>query len=234
MAEKKSFETQMDEASTEAAQITCWCITIALHQGFGVGSTRLDRLARKINALEDANILTMMQYNTCEAAKQRQELLKNKAYPSFQVPLLRAPRGRKEQQLRMARDSAATIAWQVYAAACIDELGYGPERLERLRQAARDNYAQFNGWAQENGIEVAMEWLRRCAEDALKEECRVVEDDKSGWNQLKDELRSRRNLAARVELSSSMVADPAPNLPLDEQRAIYERCMAETMGNWRR
>ena len=228
---KKSFEEKMDETRTEAAQITCWCITIALHQEFGVGATRLDRLAERINTLEEANISVMMQHDTQKAQKQRQEQLQGKVTHVFQVPLTRAPRGRKEQQMRIARDAAASTAWQLYAGACIDILGYGPERLERLRQAARSNWAQFNGWAQENGIEVAMEWLRRCAEDALKEKCEIVEDDSAGWNKFKDELRSRQELANRVAASSILAVSSAPTMPLDKQRDIFESCMAATLAS---
>lgn len=228
-----NFEKQMDDARTEAAQITCWCLTIALHQDFGVGASRLEKLAAKINELEDANILTMMQHGTREADEQRIGWMQGKTETSFQVPLIRAPRGRKEQQLRMARDDAASTAWQVYAAACIAYLGFGPERLERLRQTGRDNYAQFNCWAQENGIEVAMEWLKRCAEDALKEECRVVDNDESGWNKLKGELRTTQRLVARAQLSNEIVK-PGAQPAADEQGAIFARCMAETLAAGRR
>lgn len=230
---RKTFQEQVDDARTNAARITSWCITIALHQEFGVGATRLDRLAQRINELEDVNIEVMMQHGTAEAEKRRREELRGKVQTTFTVPLTKAPRGRKGQQMRIAMDGAASIAWQVYAIACIDVLGYGPERLERLRQAARDNYAQFNGWAEENGVEVAMEWLCRCAEDAVQEECRVAEDseDDESWKKLKGELRSRQELANRVAASSILAAPRAPAMPPDKQRAIFERCMAATLAS---
>lgn len=39
-----TFERQMDETRGATAQSTCWCITIALHQEFGVGADRLNRI----------------------------------------------------------------------------------------------------------------------------------------------------------------------------------------------
>ena len=60
--------------------------------------------------------------------------------------MVRLPRGRKEQQYRIAGDRAAKIAWQVYAKAVIDVLHYGPDRLERLRKESHANYEQLNKW----------------------------------------------------------------------------------------
>ena len=41
---KKSFQTEMDDTQQAVSQIVCLCTTIALHQEFGVGKTRLDRI----------------------------------------------------------------------------------------------------------------------------------------------------------------------------------------------
>ena len=82
--------------------------------------------------------------------------------------MVRLPRGRKEQQYRIAGDRAAKIAWQVYAKAVIDVLHYGPDRLERLRKESRANYEQLNKWGHEDGMDVAMEKLRRCAAEAMQ------------------------------------------------------------------
>ena len=131
---KKSFQTEMDDTQQAVSQIVCLCTTIALHQEFGVGKTRLDR------------------YVTSD----------------YRIPMLRAPRGRKEQQYQIAGNKAARIAWQIYAKAVIDILHYGPERLERLRKESHANYEQLNQWAHEDGLDVAMEKLRRCAADAMQ------------------------------------------------------------------
>ena len=41
---KKSFQTEMDDTQQAVSQIVCLCTTIALHQEFGVGKTRLAAL----------------------------------------------------------------------------------------------------------------------------------------------------------------------------------------------
>lgn len=47
-----TFERQMDETRGATAQITCWCITIALHQEFGVGADRLNRIQSDLEKAE--------------------------------------------------------------------------------------------------------------------------------------------------------------------------------------
>ena len=48
-----TFERQMDETRGATAQITCWCITIALHQEFGVGADRLNRIQNDLEKIQD-------------------------------------------------------------------------------------------------------------------------------------------------------------------------------------
>lgn len=95
--------------------------------------------------------------------------------PDFRVPVLRSPRTRREEQLRMAGDVAASMVWTLCAKACMDELGFGTERLLRLKEEALANYRQVNEEGHADGLDVAMEHLRRCAQAALKEDI-VVEN----------------------------------------------------------
>ena len=94
---------------------------------------------------------------------------------SRRVPVLRSPRTRREEQLRMAGDVAASMVWTLCAEACIEELGFGAGRLNRLKEEALANYRQVNEEGHADGLDVAMEHLRRCAQDALKEEVAVDE-----------------------------------------------------------
>ena len=58
----------------------------------------------------------------------------------------------------------------------MEVLGFGPDRLNRLYDEMRHNYDQMNTWGKEDGIDVAMERMRKCACDALKTDDIVVED----------------------------------------------------------
>ena len=95
--------------------------------------------------------------------------------PDFRVPVLRSPRTRREEQLRMAGDVAASMVWTLCAEACIEERGCGAWRLNRLKVEALANYRQVNEEGHADGLDVAMEHLRRCAQAALKEEVTVDE-----------------------------------------------------------
>ena len=50
---KKSFQAEMDGTQQAISQIVCWCTTIALHQEFGVGKIRLDRITDRMNGHYD-------------------------------------------------------------------------------------------------------------------------------------------------------------------------------------
>lgn len=171
---KKPFATEMDDTRQAVSQIVGLCTTIALHQEFGVGKTRLDRITARMHELEDQNTDIVMtpdangRPSKDKAEAIRESWLAGYVSSDYRIPMVRAPRGRKEQQYRMAGDRAAKIAWQIYAKAVIDVLHYGPDRLERLRKESHANYEQLNKWGHEDGMDVAMEKLRRCAADALQ------------------------------------------------------------------
>ena len=231
-----NFEKEMAETRTSVAQLASWCLTVALHQEFGIGAGRLERLAKVLRRLQDENVADVMQHGTAAAERQRLEWIQGKAQPDFPVPLLRAPRTRREKQLRMAGDEAATTAWQIYAAGAIQKLRFGADRLERLRQAGRDNYRQFNEWSKEDGLEVAMERLRRCVHAALQEEVRIVDERSSHYREdaaaMEQDLRATQAVADRIR-ASRVLAVPGVSHTDAEMGEIFGRCAAETANSWR-
>lgn len=128
MKKKMNLAAEIDLTQDSVVQLTCWCGQIALHELWGLGRVRLDRITRR------------------------------------------------QEQLKIVGDRAATMAWQLMALACVQELGFGAERLNRLYREMRHNYEQLNEWGKADGIEVAMEKLRRCACEALQTEEIVVEN----------------------------------------------------------
>lgn len=84
------------------------------------------------------------------------------------------------EQLRMASNQGAEIAWLVMAATCHETFGYGRDRLARLKQNSMNNYKQYLEWEKEDK-DLALDRLRRCVQDALKEDLRVTDtDDRKG------------------------------------------------------
>lgn len=220
---KPSFQTQMDRTGTDVGQITCWCITIALHQEFGVGRKRLDQISDRMTELENENMALLMTKGAREADALREGWLKGYGDPHFRVTMLRAPRGRKEQQFKIAGDNAASLAWQIYAKGCIDVLHFGGQRLEKLKTENWKNYEQFNGWANHDGLEVALEMLKRCAEDALQDKLKIVEDYKESDAQTKEVEREIRQVAeSRARL----------NITVEAARAAKTTCVTPPTPTW--
>lgn len=147
-----------------------------------LSAAALDRITRRQEQLGNESLAVVMvpdrngMPQTEKARQLRAEALPEGVPVEFRVPAMRTPRTRREQQLKMVGDRAATMAWQLMALACVQELGFGAERLNRLYREMRHNYEQLNEWGKADGIEVAMEKLRRCACEALQTEEIVVEN----------------------------------------------------------
>ena len=141
------------------------------------------------------------------------------------VPALRTPRTRREQQLKMVGDRAATMAWQLMALACVQELGFGADRLNRLYAEMRHNYEQLNEWGKTDGLDVAMEKLRRCAWDAYKTEVEVLDvpDEAVLEKQRRETAETIRQLqvqAVQREVSRKRVSCVLPLSEAEVQRRV--------------
>lgn len=190
---KMSLTTELDLTREGTAEMTRWCILIALHQSFGVGAARLNKILARAEKLGQESLDVAMTVNdrgmpsTDRSLALRRSWMPEGVDPDFRVPVLRSPRTRREEQLRMAGDVAASMVWTLCAEACIEELGFGAVRLNRLKEEALANYRQMNEEGHTDGLDVAMEHLRRCAEDALKEE--VTVDDQPDEDRVRQSER---------------------------------------------
>ena len=178
---KMSLTTELDLTREGTAEMTRWCILIALHQSFGIGAARLNKILARAEKLGQESLDVAMTVNdrgmpsTDRSLALRRSWMPEGVDPDFRVPVLHSPRTRRQEQLRMAGNVAASMVWTLCAEACIEELGFGAVRLNRLKEEALANYRQMNEEGHTDGLDVAMEHLRRCAEDALKEEVTVDE-----------------------------------------------------------
>lgn len=182
---------EMDLTRDGVAEMTRWCIIIALHQGFGLGAQRLQKLETRAEELGHKSLTVAMTANgrgmpsTDKSREMRESWMPEGVEPEFPVPVLRMPRNRREQELRQAGNVAAGMVWTLYARACAEVLGYSSKRLNRLREEALANYRQVNEEGHADGLSVAMEHLRRCACDALQTDDITVEN-------VPDEDRARK------------------------------------------
>ena len=124
MKTKMSLSAEMDLTQDSVVQLTCWCGQIALHELWGLGRTRLDRITRRKELLGSQSLAVVMQPDkngmpqTEKARRLRAEAIPKGVPTEFRVPALRTPHNRREQQLKMVGDRAATMAWQLRRCAC--------------------------------------------------------------------------------------------------------------------
>ena len=138
MKKKMNLAAEIDLTQDSVVQLTCWCGQIALHELWGLGRVRLDRITRRQEQLGNESLAVVMvpdrngMPQTEKARQLRAEALPEGVPVEFRVPAMRTPRTRREQQLKIVGDRAATMAWQLMALACVQELGFGAERRCRF------------------------------------------------------------------------------------------------------
>ena len=116
---KMSLTTELDLTREGTAEMTRWCILIALHQSFGIGAARLNKILARAEKLGQESLDVAMTANdrgmpsTDRSLALRRSWMPRNVDPDFRVPVLRSPRTRREEQLRMAGDDDATwqLAW---------------------------------------------------------------------------------------------------------------------------
>ena len=171
-----NFNQERIDARDYAMQVFCWCIVAAMHQNEGIGADRLMRACNEMEAFQ-AKYATAIRYGGKKAATDAmREDLKDLCELEIRLPVLKAPRNRKEEQLRMACDEGGRVAWLVMAATCRATFKFGKERLSRLLKNSLDNYRQYLQWDAEDH-EYAKYKLCQIVEQALQEELKVADED---------------------------------------------------------
>lgn len=97
MKRNMSLSQELDLTRDGTAEMTRWCIIIALHQCFGVGKDRLNKIEARANALAYESLDVAMTANdkgmpsTDRSRALREGWLPEGVEPEFRVPVLRAP-----------------------------------------------------------------------------------------------------------------------------------------------
>lgn len=171
-----NIQQEREDQRDRSAQLFMWCIVVSMHQDDGIGASRLLRACNEMDAFEKKYQTAILYGSSKNATDAMRENLKGICDFEVRLPVDRAPRGRREEQLRMASNQGAEIAWLVMAATCHETFGYGRDRLARLKQNSMNNYKQYLEWEKEDK-DLALDRLRRCVQDALKENLRVTDTD---------------------------------------------------------
>ena len=221
----KNIRQERADERDKAAQLFTWCMVVAMNQEEGIGATRLSRACNDMKEFQKRYKTKILSNNRKTATDAMKEDLKGICDFTVRLPQTKAPRGRKEEQLQMAKNDGAEIAWLVMAATVHLTFGFGKERLARLKQETLDNYRQYLGWVEKDGEDYAKELLRRCAEQALQEELRVNDIQESRTHilpsgreeaQRSDMLRVTQAVAAKMAAERGVSRQPLAVLSQSE------------------
>lgn len=204
----KNIRQQRADERDKTAQIFTWCMVVAMHQEEGIGATRLERACNEMHEFQQRYKTKILTKNRKSATDAMREDLKGICDFEVRLPQTKAPRNRKEEQLRMAQNEGAEIAWLVMAATTHLTFGFGKERLARLKRETLDNYRQYIGWVKTDGEDCAKEWLKRCVEQALHEELKV-NDIQSGSRPPKQYYSSGVDVADMIRVTGAVSAKMA-------------------------
>lgn len=179
---KRKHDLLKEKSKTRDAvgQISSWCLLIALHQRFGVGADRMERIAGKAEKLQKEIAAIIDEHGTAAGIAEMQRRLDGICLTEMRVPLNRNTKNRREVELRMAADQTVTAMWCCFALAIHQTLGFGRDRLNRLHKETVENYRQFNEWngnGSRDEQQYAFERLRHCAEQALRSEVVIVQEN---------------------------------------------------------
>lgn len=141
-----NIQQEREDQRDRSAQLFMWCIVVSMHQDDGIGASRLLRACNEMDAFEKKYQTAILYGSGKNATDAMRESLKGICDFEVRLPVDRAPRGRREEQLRMASNQGAEIAWLVMAATCHETFGYGRDRLARLKQNSMNNYKQYLEW----------------------------------------------------------------------------------------
>lgn len=179
---KRKIDLLKEKSKTREAtgQIASWCLVVALHQRFGVGHDRLERVAAAAEKIQIEIAAIIDEHGTAAGIAEMQRRLDGICLTEMRVPLNRNTKNRREVELRMAADQTVTAMWCCFALAIHQTLGFGCDRLNRLHKETVENYRQFNEWngsGSHDEQQYAFGRLRHCAEQALRSEVVIVQEN---------------------------------------------------------
>lgn len=178
---KMSLENRITLAQNNAIDFTHACVTIALHEVFGLGRKRLEKVDKRRSEVNGEVLRIMAAGGRAHEARRNAEAWLRSRLPKGTPWELLIPNAKgvakkhTELKIKGAVDEAATLEWRVYAVACAEVLGFRAARMNRLYDATMDNYRQLNQWVLEEGVDVALEWFRRAAAQSYGTEVEVLE-----------------------------------------------------------
>ncbi len=245
MKKKMSLENRITLAQNNAIDFTHACVTIALHEVFGLGRERLQKVDKRRNEVNGEVLWIMAECGRPLEAKQSAEAWLRSRMPQGAPWELRIPNAKgvakthTELKIKGAVDEAATLEWRVYAVACAEVLGFRAARMNRLYDATMDNYRQLNQWVLEEGVDVALEWFRRAAAQGYGTEVEVLdvpeERELEAYRQhTADVLAEMQKTQIRAQVSRMRVPCTLPLAKGEMDRRIQAVMEQQVPASWER
>ena len=245
MKKKMSLENRITLAQNNAIDFTHACMTIALHEVFGLGRERLQKVDKRRNEVNGEVLRIMAASGRAHEARQNAEAWLRSRMPEGTPWELRIPNAkgvaRKHAELKIkgAVDEAATLEWRVYAVACAEVLGFRAARMNRLYDATMDNYRQLNQWVLEEGVDVALEWFRRAAAQGYGTKVEVLdvpeEREVEAYRQHSaDVLAEMQKTQIRAQVSRMRVPCTLPLAKDEMDRRIQAVMEQQVPASWER
>lgn len=97
-----NIQQEREDQRDRSAQLFMWCIVVSMHQDDGIGASRLLRACNEMDAFEKKYQTAILYGSSKNATDAMRENLKGICDFEVRLPVDRAPRGRREEQLRMA------------------------------------------------------------------------------------------------------------------------------------
>lgn len=170
-------ESQRVEKNREAAgHVISLCFMVALHDRYGVGKDRLDRVVNAANGALERFTINKRGVGMERAKKKLNEELEGLLDGNFVLPATKPPKTNREWVMLGEQRDAADIVVKCYALGTREALGFGAERLNGTVKATEAVFREFAEWA-EGGDWFGYNMLARRMSDILGEPVDVDESD---------------------------------------------------------
>ena len=175
LAGGKPESKRVEENREASANVISICWLMSLNDLYGVGETRLYRVMDAANAEVGRFDLNKKKMGLEWAKKELDKELDEHGAFGFMLPVISAPKKRRDWEMLSERRDAAESVIKLYILGTKKALGYGPDRLERAVRATEENFRHFGDYAKDGdyyGYEVLAKRLEQLfhTQIAVKEE----------------------------------------------------------------
>lgn len=144
----KSKDQMVADTREAAADVTGCCWLLSLNDLHSVGAERIGRVMDAVNAEAERFERNKRHLGVVQAQKVLDQELGPDGAFGFLLPVVKAPRKRRDWELLSEQREAAEWTVKLYIRATKKVLGYGPERMEKVVRRTEENFRHFGEYAE--------------------------------------------------------------------------------------